>query len=194
MVRILELKKDAKERKIPIMQDEGMEFFLSYVKEHHLKNILEIGTAVGYSAIRLSQVSKDIHITTLERDKKRYEEALRNFRDCEVEGQVTAILGDALELEISGTYDCIFIDAAKSQYIKFFEKYKHLLAPNGVILSDNLSFHGMVEDPSKTNNRNTKQLVKKIREYIEFLKNNEEFETVFYSVGDGISISKRNNK
>ena len=85
----------------------------------------------------------------------------------------------------------IFIDAAKGQYINFFEKYKSNLAPNGVFISDNLLFHGMVDDLTLTHNYSTIKLVKKIRKYIDFLKKNEEFETKFYEVGDGVSVSKR---
>ena len=101
------------------------------------------------------------------------------------------IFGDALTEEIEGKFDLIFIDAAKAQYIKFFEKYKENLSENGVIVSDNLSFHGMVEDLSLTHNYSTKKLVKKIRKYIDFLKTNEEFETEFFDKGDGISVSRK---
>ena len=82
-------------------------------------------------------------------------------------------------------FDLIFIDAAKAQYIKFFEKYKVNLAPDGVIISDNLSFHGMVEDFSLTKSKDTIRMLKKIRKYIDFLKENQEFETEFFKVGDG---------
>jgi predicted O-methyltransferase YrrM len=85
----------------------------------------------------------------------------------------------------------IFIDGPKAQYINFFEKFKNNLSPNGVFISDNLSFHGMVEDLSLTHNYSTIKLVKKIRKYIEFLKQNTEFETTFYSIGDGVSVSKK---
>jgi len=87
----------------------------------------------------------------------------------------------------------IFIDAAKAQYINFFNRYSPLLSENGVIISDNLSFHGMVEDLSLTHNYSTIKLVKKIRKYIDFLKNNEEFETEFLKLGDGIGVSRRKN-
>ena len=105
--------------------------------------------------------------------------------------RITIINGDALETSIDGDFDLIFIDAAKSQYIKFFNKYKDNLTKTGVIISDNLSFHGMVEDISLTNNRNTRQLVSKIRKYIEFLETNPDFDTTFYKVGDGVSVSKK---
>ena len=119
-----------------------------------------------------------------------YKEATKNIEKLNFKNRINVIHGDALEIEIKGKYDLIFIDAAKSQYIKFFEKYKYNLNENGSIITDNLSFHGLVDDDSKTNNRNTKQLVKKIRNYIEFLNNNNEFDTEFYKIGDGISVSK----
>ena len=191
MGKILEIKEYAKENHVPIMQDEGIDFLCNYIKEHNIKKILEIGTAIGYSAIRFASISDNIQVTTIERDNDRYNEALKNIHDNDLDNRISIILGDALETNISGKYDLIFIDAAKSQYIKFFNKYKDNLDINGVIFSDNLSFHGMVEDISLTHNRNTRQLVGKIRKYIEFLKDNEEFDTTFYSIGDGVSISKR---
>ena len=90
-------------------------------------------------------------------------------------------------------FDMIFIDAAKGQYINFFQKYKENLAPDGVFISDNLSFHGMVDDLTLTHNYSTIKLVKKIRKYIDFLKQNTEFSTTFFANGDGISVSKRKN-
>ena len=115
--------------------------------------------------------------------------AKENIEAFNLGNRIDVIFGDALDVEIDGTYDLIFIDAAKSQYIKFFEKFKYNLDENGVIVTDNLEFHGLVKDSSNCS-RNTKQLVNKIKKYVEFLKNNEEFETDFFSIGDGISISK----
>ena len=194
MVRILidDLKKFAKDNNVPIMQDGGIEFIIDYIKTNNIKKILEIGSAIGYSAIRFASVNKDILVTTIERDNNMYKQAIKNIQEFHLDKQITIINADALYTDIDGKYDLIFIDAAKSQYIKFFEKYKKNLAENGVIITDNLSFHGLVEDDSKTKNRNTLQLVKKIRNYIEFLKNNKEFDTEFLTIGDGISISKFN--
>lgn len=190
-MKVNELKEYARAHSIPIMQDEGIEFISDYIIKNNVLSVLEIGSAVGYSAITMSLVNKDIKVTTIERDVVRYLEALKNIHEFNLDNQIEIINGDALEIEITGTYDLIFIDAAKSQYIKFFNKYKNNLKENGVIISDNLSFHGIVEDPTKTNNRNTRQLVGKIKRYIEFLETNEEFNTTFYKLGDGISVSKR---
>ncbi len=194
MVRLSELGQQARENHIPVMQEEGLELLLQYIQEKKVKRILEIGTAVGYSAIRFASVSSDIQVTTIEREDTLYQEAVHNVEEFHLENQITLLHGDALTISVAGTYDFIFIDAAKSQYIKFFEKYKENLAEDGVIVTDNLAFHGMVEHPEMTSNRNTRQLLQKIRNYIDFLKTNEEFDTVFYSVGDGISFSTRKKK
>ena len=191
MGKILELEEYAFENNIPIMQKEGINFLIEYIKNNNIISILEIGSAIGYSAISIASINPNIKVTTIEKDIERYNIACKNINDFNMSNQIDIILGDALETNINGLFDLIFIDAAKSQYITFFEKYKLLLNDNGVIVSDNLSFHGLVEDPSKTTNRNTRQLVGKISRYIEYLKNNQEYETIFYNLGDGISVSKK---
>lgn len=191
MVRILDLENYAHENNIPIMLSDGIEFLLKYIKENNIKNVLEIGSAIGYSAIRMSLVDKDIKVTTIERDEERYQEAIKNIGDFGLENQINIIFNDAFEVELDDKYDLIFIDAAKSQYIKFFEKFKDNLNDNGVIISDNLNFHGLVHEDEKKLSRNVRGLVRKLNNYVEFLKNNKEFKTGFYDIGDGISISKR---
>ena len=191
MVHILDLKQYAKENSIPIMQDAGIDFICNYIKENNIKSVLEIGSAIGYSAIRFASVSDDVKVTTIERDIDRYQKAVDNINDFNLDNRITIYNADALDINISRKYDLIFIDAAKSQYIKFFEKFKINLNKNGVIISDNLSFHGFVEHPELTHNRNTRQLVGKIRRYVDFLKDNKEFVTTFYELGDGVSVSKK---
>ena len=191
-VRIEDLENYALINNIPIMQKDGIEFLTKYIKDNNIKNILEIGSAIGYSAIKMALVDKDIKVTTIERDTDRYNIAVDNINKFNLSDRISIINDDALNIELNGKYDLIFIDAAKSQYIKFFEKYEKNLNINGVIVSDNLSFHGLVEDESKTNNRNTKQLVKKIRKYIDYLKNNNNYKTTFYELGDGVAVSIKN--
>ncbi|MBR5033533.1 MAG: O-methyltransferase [Treponema sp.] len=188
-----DIKLYAAKNSIPIMRDGGIDFICSYIKEHNIKKILEIGTAIGFSAIEFAGVAPDITVTTIELDIDRHIRALQNIHDSGFDKRIKAINADALQLELDDTFDMIFIDAAKGQYINFFEKYKANLAPDGVFISDNLSFHGMVEDLTLTHNYSTIKLVKKIRKYIEFLTKNTEFSTNFYAFGDGISISKRNS-
>lgn len=189
-IRVEDLEDYAKENNVPIMLKDGINFLTDYIKKNNIKNILEIGSAIGYSAIKMALVNSDIKITTVERDVDMYNKAVNNINDFHLNDQIKIINADALDVEINGKYDLIFIDAAKSQYIKFFEKFKNNLADNGVIVTDNLSFHGLVDDDSNCS-RNTKQLVRKIRTYIDFLKNNDKFKTEFISLGDGISISKK---
>ena len=192
-LRLEELEKYALENNVPIMQKDGIYFLTNYIKENNIKSILEIGSAIGYSAIKMALVDNDIKVTTIERDIDRYNIAVKNINDFNLNDRIKIINADALDIELNDRYDLIFIDAAKSQYIKFFEKFEKNLKTNGVIVSDNLSFHGLVEDDSKTNNRNTKQLVRKIRKYIDYLKENPNYKTTFYELGDGVAISIKLN-
>lgn len=191
MEQLPEIRTYARKNAIPIMRDDGCEFICNYIREHNVKRVLEIGTAIGFSAIEFARAAEDVHVTTLEVDIDRCIKAKQNIHDQGLDDKITAINCNALMYDLEGEFDLIFIDAAKAQYIKFFEKYKANLAPDGVFISDNLAFHGMVEDISLTHNDSTIKLVKKIIKYIDFLKANEEFETTFYECGDGISVSKR---
>ena len=188
-VRLEELENYASNNNIPIMQKDGIEFLINYIKENNIKNILEIGSAIGYSAIKMALVNNDIKVTTIERDKERYDIAKDNIEKFNLNDRINIIYGDALEIEINDKYDLIFIDAAKAQYIKFFEKYEKNLSKNGSIISDNLLFHGLVESEENISNRNTRQLVKKIKKYIDYLKNNDKYITTFYKLGDGVAVS-----
>ena len=192
-IRLKKLEEYAKDNNIPIMQKDGIEFLTDYIKKSNIKKVLEIGSAIGYSAIKMALVDEDVLITTIERDKERFNLAIKNIKEFGLENRINIMNADALDVELTDIYDLIFIDAAKSQYIKFFEKFDKNLVKNGVIVTDNLSFHGLVEDDSKTNNRNTKQLVKKIRNYIEYLKSNDNYITNFYKLGDGVAVSIKKN-
>lgn len=188
---ILEMEKYAIENNVPIIEKKSIAFIMRYIKDHNVKSVLEIGSAIGYSAILMASSDKDVVVTTIERDETRYMECLKNVKKCGLEKKINVVYQDALELNLSEElrYDLIFIDAAKGQYIKFFEKYKNFLNPGGVIITDNLKFHGYVGESSKLDKGNLKSLVEKIEGYIAFLKNNEEFDTVFKDIGDGLSIS-----
>lgn len=186
-----EIEKYAKKENVPIMQKRGINFLCNLIKKNNIINILEIGSAIGYSSIKMALVNENIKVTTIERDNIRYLEAVKNIKKCDLEKQITLVQGDALDIEIEGLYDLIFIDAAKSQYIKFFNKYSKNLNKNGLIVSDNMNFHGFVDNPDTIKNRNLRQLVGKIKKYREFLKENNEYETKFYKAGDGIAVSKK---
>lgn len=191
MVHIQQLEEYAKINNIPIMEHDGIEFLLDYIKNNKVKKILEIGSAIGYSAIRMCLIDESITVTAIERDEKRYKEAVKNIKDFNLKDRINIIFDDAFNVDLDDEYDLIFIDAAKSQYIKFFEKFKVNLSKNGVIVSDNLNFHGLVHTDKPIESRNVRGIVRKLNNYIDFLKNNEEFDTIFYEIGDGVSISKR---
>lgn len=188
-----EIKEFAKENDVPIVQDGGLEFILNYIREHcYVKRILEIGTAIGYSAIEFASVRNDIFIDTIEIDIERYQQAVKNIHDENLMDRITVYLGNALDFDFKDRqFDLIFIDAAKSQYINYFEHFKNNLSEKGVFISDNLFFHGFVNDLTLTHNYSTVKLIKKLRRYIEFLKYNQEFNTEFFSCGDGLSLSAR---
>jgi len=190
---ILEMEKYAKEYNVPIIEKESINFIKKYIQLNDVKSILELGTAIGYSSIQMASVDKDITITTIERDEKKYMEALKNIKKCDLEKQIEVVFQDALDVNLVGrTYDLIFIDAAKGQYIKFFEKFSHYLNPNGVIISDNINFHGLVGQDKSDMSKNLKGIVTKLENYIDFLRDNREFTTKFYDIGDGLSVSFRN--
>ena len=186
-----ELEEYAKINNIPIMQKDGILYLINYIKENNIKNILEIGSAIGYSSIMMASINSDIRITTIERDKDRYDLAVFNIKKYNLDKQINIIYGDAVDTDITGMYDLIFIDAAKGKNIFFFEKYKNNLVKGGTIITDNLSFHGLVEDSDLVKTKNQRGIVNKIKNFISFLDNNEEFATEYSPVGDKIAISKR---
>ena len=191
---IRKMEEYADEKGVPIMEKEGIEFLTEFIKHNKIKSILEIGTAIGYSAIKMALVSDDISITTIERDEVRYLEAVKNIKALGLDSRINLVLGDALEYIPEGKYDLIFIDAAKSQYIKFFEKYTKNLNEKGYVISDNINFHGLTNSDKSKLSRNLRQLIGKLERYITFLKENTEFKTRFFEIGDGIAISNRKDK
>ena len=189
---INEMESYAAEYNVPIIERDSIEFIKKYIQLNNVKNILEIGTAIGYSAIEMASASEKVEITTIERDEKRYMEAIKNIKKCGMEKRIEVVFQDALDVNLVGrNYDLIFIDAAKGQYIKFFEKFSHYLNPNGVIITDNIKFHGLVYNRSDELTKNQRSIAGKIEDYIEFLKNNQEYETKIYDIGDGLSVSVR---
>ncbi len=191
---IKDMERYAEANNVPIIEKDSIKFIRKYIKLNKVKSILELGTAIGYSAILMAECDKSVEVTTIERDEKRYREAVKNVNECGLDNQINIVFNDALEVNLAGhKYDLIFIDAAKGQYIKFFEKFENYLNPGGIIITDNLKFHGLVEKKEEIESRNVRGLVNKIEKYVDFLKQNEEYITKFYDIGDGISVSFRKN-
>jgi predicted O-methyltransferase YrrM len=187
---IMEMEQYAVEHKIPIMELIGIEALLQLLRLTEPKTILEIGTAIGYSSIRIVKTIRDVKVVSIERDEERYNRALYYIEKANMGDQIEVILGDALEINLQQSFDVIFIDAAKGQYIKFFEKYEQQLGENGVIISDNVLFKGLVA-VNNSDNKRINSLVKKIQGYNEWLMQNPSYDTTILSVGDGIAISKK---
>lgn len=189
---IREIKKYALENNIPIMLDEGIDFLINYIIKRKATNILEIGTAIGYSAIMMALCSPNIRVTTIEKDKDRYLEAIKNVKKLGLEDRIILIYKDALEVKLKEKFDLIFIDAAKSKNEELFNRFESNLVSKGVIITDNINFHGYVKkDISEIPNRDLRGLVRKIKNYISFLNNNVKYKTTFYDAGDGISVSEK---
>jgi predicted O-methyltransferase YrrM len=185
------IKKYAEENNVPIMTEEGINFLTNYIKKHNIKKILEIGAAIGFSAIMMALVDDEIEITTIERDEKRYLEAVKNMKKFQLEDRINLIYKDAFDVNITDSYDLVFIDAAKAQNIKFFEMFSKNLNPKGTIITDNMNFHGLVDkNPEEIKSRNLRALVRKLKDYATFLKENKKYETEFLDIGDGIAVSR----
>lgn len=191
---IKEIREYAEKNNVPIMMDDGIKYLINYINKNQVKSVLEIGTAIGYSAIMMALSNKDLFITTIERDEKRYLEALKNIKKLNLENRITLVFNDALDANIAEKFDLIFIDAAKAQSIKFFEKFEKNLNPDGTIITDNIKFHGLVDKKEEEiESRNLRALVRKVKNYIEFLRTNEHYKTEFLDIGDGLSVSKKLN-
>ena len=192
MKDIKELKEYASANNIPIMQDDGIDFLTTFIVKKQIKNVLEIGTAIGYSAIMMARCNNDVHITTIEKDEARYMEALKNIKKFDLEDRITLIFNDALNVKLDGEYDLIFIDAAKGKNQDFFEHFENNLSMNGYIITDNMHFHGYVEMPEEEiTSKNILGIVRKIKDYTYFLENHMLYKTTIYDIGDGVAVTER---
>lgn len=189
------LKKYADINNVPIIQDDGIDYLTKYIAMEGITNILEIGSAIGYSAIMMALSNPNIKVTTVERDENRYLEAVKNIKKFDLEKRITILFKDALDVDLDGEFDLIFIDAAKGQNIKFFEKFELNLKDGGTIITDNMNFHGLVQtNIEDIKSRNLRQLIRKIKEYRIFLENNKHYQTEILNIGDGLAVSKHIKK
>lgn len=190
----MEMESFALNHKVPIMELAGIETMLQILRIHQTNKILEVGTAIGYSALRMAEALPNAAIVTIERDIERIQLAEEYLKRSEHGEQITLIKGDALEVEEMvrqhGPYNAIFIDAAKGQYQKFFELYAKYLHEDGLILTDNVLFKGLVAE-TEIESKRIRNLVRKIDGFNRWLMNHSDYHTVILPVGDGIAISKK---
>ena len=190
-IELCNIKKKALEDKVPIIMDDTLEVIAKILGEIKPTKILEIGTAVGYSAICFSEyLQEDGKIDTIERDIERVKEARENIKKAEVEGKINIYEGDAVEIlpTLDDEYDVVFIDAAKGKYPFFLNQALRMIKPGGVIIADNVLYKGYVM--SDYNKHKQRTAVRNLREYIAEITNNKKLETEILEVGDGLAISK----
>ena len=189
MPSINDLEIYAQENHVPIMMKTGIEFILELIRNQAYTRILELGTAIGYSAIRMAKLSTLIQIDTLENDPERAQLAIANIAAERLDTQIHVFAMDIAKFQTDRLYDLIFVDAAKAQYPRYMEQFRGNLAKGGVFVFDNLNFHGMVEDPSLTENKGTRQMIKKLRRFRETLMHDPDCLTQFYpEVGDDVAV------
>ena len=192
---IQDIKNESLDENVPIITDEVLNYMIFTARNIKARNILEIGTATGYSGLFLAQIANENSgfLTTMEIDEIRYGKAVENFKKLGLFEKNKMIFGDALEeipkLDKNVKYDFIFIDASKGQYLKFFEMSYELLNENGIIFIDNLMFRGLVATDKEEIPKRYKTIVKRLGEFIEKL--NEEYNFVLLPFGDGVGIVRK---
>ncbi len=196
--KLEDIKKNAIENHVPILQDDSLKLIEIILHMTKPKKILEIGTAVGYSASIFSKYlevdennRKESYIKTIERNEKRYKEATKNISTLKLDEYIFPVFADATEyltsLKEDNTYDVIFIDAAKGQYLVFLNEAKRLVKPGGVIIADNVLFKGRVL--GEYNEHRHRTAVTRLRQYIDDINEDKMLDSVVLNIGDGIAIS-----
>lgn len=185
---ISDMERFAKKENVPIMQKESLDYLISFIKQHDIKSVLEVGTAIGYSTILIKEVVNNI--TSIERDEERYNIAVKNVELSNL-NNITLIKGDALDITITDKFDLIFIDAAKGKNKEFLDKFKSNLNENGYIIIDNMDFHGLVGKSMTIEKRRLRSLVKKIENFIKYMEEQTGFKVTKIDKGDGLYLLER---
>lgn len=185
----------AKENHVPIMDSNTIEAFLGLLQLQNPRNILEIGSAIGYSAIRIAQSLPKTTIMTIERDSKRYMKALEFIGAAGLQNRIQIVEADALQpaadIVLDRTYDALFIDAAKGQYRRFFEKYSSVVAPGGIIYCDNMFMRGMVLQEIEDIPRRKRTMIRNLKEFTIWIMAHPDYDATLLPMGDGVLIAKK---
>ncbi len=187
------MKQYAIENHVPILQDVSLDLILLVLKLKRPNSILEVGTAIGYSAINFSKYlnGENSHILTVEKSEDMYKEAIKNIKNVGLEEKITVINADATEylptLDENDKYDVVFIDAAKGQYLVFLENALRVIKKGGIIIADNVYFKGRVL--SGYNEHRHRTATNRLRKYLELVTEDETLDTTVFNIGDGVAIS-----
>ncbi|MFA5178972.1 MAG: O-methyltransferase [Candidatus Izemoplasmatales bacterium] len=183
------LEHEADQLRIPIMKPDGIALLRQLIHIGKVKTVLEIGTAIGYSAIAMASMT-DVTVVSIERDEIMYEKARNNCDMANLSDRIQLIFADALSMDIFalGSFDLLFIDAAKGQNLPLFQKFACLVSPGGIIVIDNLLFHGFVANPETIISRDRRQMIHKIQQFNEWILANANYDTHIYNLGDGIGV------
>ena len=187
---ITAIRKQAFKEEIPVSDDETLNFLITLITALQPKSVLELGTAVGVSGAVILNACKTAHLTTVERDEKFYLRATENFKKLNLTDRVTAILGDAGEVieGLDNTYDFIFLDCAKVQYVKYLPRLKKLLKSGGVLVADDVLLFGYVTGEAEVPKKR-KMLVEHVKEYIGTVTQDKELKTTILNIGNGVALS-----
>lgn len=191
---ISEIRKQALSDRVPIIRQETAALLKVLLKMTKPKKVLEVGTAVGFSALLMSEcLDDDATITTIENYDKRIPVAKANFQRAGKESMITLLEGDAMDVmkTLEPTYDFIFMDAAKGQYINFFPEVMRLLKVGGILVSDNVLQDGDVVESRYAVTRRNRTIHSRMREYLWTLTHSDNLETTVLPIGDGVTISTR---
>ena len=193
-LELAKIKQKALEDHIPIIMDDTLAVIEEELEKNKPSRILEIGTAVGYSAICFTEfLAENGSIDTIEREADRVIEARENIKKAEVQNKINIIEGDAVEIlpTLQGKYDVVFIDASKGKYPFFLKESLRMLAPKGIIFADNVLYKGYVL--SDYNKHKQRTAVRNLREFLSELQSNEMLDTKILEVGDGLAIARKKN-
>lgn len=184
------IKQKALNDEVPIIKDDGLSFLLKIIEERNVKDILELGTAVGYSSINMALLDKDIHIDTIEKNEEMYKEAIKNIKAEGLDDQITVHFCPIEEFKTDKKYDLIFVDAAKAQYKKYTEQFLNNLKDDGIFFYDNMIFHGLIYELDNIQSKSLRSLVRKIINFRDLMRNDKRFDIIFYdNVGDGVLLA-----
>ena len=190
MKNLKQLKIEALNNEVPIIEDEALAFIQNLIKENNLRSILEIGSGVGYSALAFCEVDPGIKVVTLEKDAARFSKAKQNLLELN-NSQVELIHVDALTYRSERIFDLLFIDGAKTKNQEFFDLFAKNVSVGGYIVIDDIDLHGFVKDISLVRTKHLRDLVRCIQLFKDNLMNDPNYETSYYPIGDGILVAKK---